>query len=233
MFVIAALFGEHSVVRSPIFLWTIWGFPRSSAIWNTVIEKVKHRLTDWKRFYLSKGGKTTLIKSTLSNLPTYFISLFLIIASVASQIEKLQSDYLWSGFRDIPKFHLIKWDKVCTHISSSGLGVRNMKTINQALLKKWLWRYNKELEVLWKSVITSKYSGLWGGIVVPMRLEGPMRWVSKSSTSDMDGGTSFATLDLCREMAPRLNFGASVGVVIVPLWTYSLYYSKLHKRKKK
>ena len=39
-----------------------------------------------KQLYLSKGGKGTLIKSTLSNLPTYFPSLFPIPVEVAMQI---------------------------------------------------------------------------------------------------------------------------------------------------
>ena len=37
-----------------------------------------------KCLYLSKGGTVTLIKSTLSNLPTYFVSLFHIPTSVAN-----------------------------------------------------------------------------------------------------------------------------------------------------
>ena len=45
------------------------------SIWNPIIEKMERRLAGWKRLYLSKGGKVTLIKSTLSNLPTYFLSL--------------------------------------------------------------------------------------------------------------------------------------------------------------
>jgi len=39
--------------------------------------------------YLSKGGRVTLIKSTLSNLPTYFMSLFPLPTGVANHIEKL------------------------------------------------------------------------------------------------------------------------------------------------
>jgi hypothetical protein len=39
--------------------------------------------------YLSKCGRVTLIKSTLSNFPTYFMSLFHIPASVVNRIEKL------------------------------------------------------------------------------------------------------------------------------------------------
>lgn len=49
---------------------------RGVAIWDPVIEKIKSRLVGWKRLYLSKEHKTTFIKSTLSNLPTYFLGLF-------------------------------------------------------------------------------------------------------------------------------------------------------------
>jgi hypothetical protein len=42
----------------------------------------------WNRLYLLKGGRLTLIKSTLSNLPTYYLSLFPIPLGVANKIEK-------------------------------------------------------------------------------------------------------------------------------------------------
>ena len=63
---------------------------KDKTIWNPILEKMKRRLTSWKCLYLSNGGRVTLIKSTLSNLPTYFLSLFPIPASVANRIEKLQ-----------------------------------------------------------------------------------------------------------------------------------------------
>ncbi len=49
---------------------------KSTAIWNPIIEKMEHRLAGWQRLYLSKGGRLALLKSTLSSLPTYFLSLF-------------------------------------------------------------------------------------------------------------------------------------------------------------
>ena len=57
---------------------------KDKTIWNPILEKMERRLTGWKCLYLSRGGRVTLIKSTLSNLPTYFLSLFPILAGVAN-----------------------------------------------------------------------------------------------------------------------------------------------------
>ena len=77
---------------------------KNKSIWNPILEKMEKRLAGWKRLYSSKGGRVTLIKSTLSNLPTYFLSLFPIPASVANRIETLQRNFLWGSFGDDPFF---------------------------------------------------------------------------------------------------------------------------------
>jgi len=80
--------------------------------------------------YLSKGGRTTLIKSTLSNLPTS--------ASVANCIEKFHLDFLWGGLGEEFKYHLVSWSKVCSTNFEGGLGIQNLRIFNRALLGKWL-----------------------------------------------------------------------------------------------
>jgi hypothetical protein len=62
---------------------------KEKLIWNLIIERMEKRLAGWKRLYLSKGGKVTLIKSTLSSLPTYFLSLLPILAGVAHRLERI------------------------------------------------------------------------------------------------------------------------------------------------
>ena len=61
---------------------------KSTAIWTLILERMEKRLAGWRKRHLSKGGRITLIKSTLSGLPTYFLSLFPIPTSVAHRLEK-------------------------------------------------------------------------------------------------------------------------------------------------
>ena len=49
------------------------------------------------------------------------------------------------------------WKKVCLRIEVGNLGIRNVVSFNQALLRKWLWRYGHEVTHLWKTVISTKY----------------------------------------------------------------------------
>ena len=132
-------------------------------IWNSVMERMEKRLAGWKKLYLSKGGCLTLIKSTLSSLPTYYLSLFPLPMEVARRLEQLQRDFLWGGMGDEPKFHLVNWHQICSPIQYGGLGIRRLSVFNKALLGKWLWRYAVESGALWRQVVDSKYGSQWGG----------------------------------------------------------------------
>lgn len=99
------------------------GVFKAKSIWDGVVDKIEKRLAGWKRLYLSKGGRITLIKSTLSNLPMYFLCLFLIPLGVANRMEKIFLDFLCGGLGNKEKFHLIKWDKTCSPLSCGGLGI--------------------------------------------------------------------------------------------------------------
>jgi hypothetical protein len=113
--------------------------------------------------YLSKGDRVTLLKSTLSNLPTYFLSLFPIPSSVVSRIEKLHRDFLGGSLGEEFKYHLVSWSTVCSPISEGGLGIRNLRIFKKALLEKWLWCYEHEIEALWRSIVDAKYGSTWAG----------------------------------------------------------------------
>ena len=81
---------------------------------------MEQRLGGWKRLYLSEGGKVTLIKSTLSSLPIYFLSILPLPRKVANRMEKIHRDFLWSGISGDSKVHLVKWAKVCQPMQVGG-----------------------------------------------------------------------------------------------------------------
>ena len=149
---------------SMLYLGMPLGAPyKGLSVWNSVVEKIEKLLASWQTLYLLKGGRLTLLKSTLSSLPTYFLSLFTIPASVAQRIEKLQRNFLWGGIGDEMKYHLVRWDQVCSPMDCGGLGVKNLTLFNKALLGKWLWRFGVEENHLWPRVIVAKYGMEWGG----------------------------------------------------------------------
>ena len=59
---------------------------KSPTVWNPILEKIERKLAGWK-LYLSKGGRLTLLKSALSSLPTYYLSLFTIPTHVANKLR--------------------------------------------------------------------------------------------------------------------------------------------------
>jgi hypothetical protein len=106
--------------------------------------------------YLSKGGRLTLIKSTLFNLPIYYMSLFPIPVGVANRLEKLKKDLLWGGINEEFKFHLVNWSTICSSKQIGGLGVRNL-----VQLIKHCWQsgcgITPQRGGLWRLVVEAKY----------------------------------------------------------------------------
>ena len=92
------------------------------------------------------------------------MTLFTIPASISCQLEKNVRDFLWSNKGAETGFHWVKWDDVCHPKQEGGLGIRLLCDINKACKAKWLCRFEKEDNTLWKNVVKMKMLiGLDGG----------------------------------------------------------------------
>lgn len=74
----------------------------------------------WKRHYLSKEEKLTLIKSILSIQPSYLFHIFVCHSKKGELkiLEQIQRDFLWGGIWGgggalVKKLHLVNWAIVC------------------------------------------------------------------------------------------------------------------------
>ena len=140
------------------------GAPHNSVtVWDGFEERFRKRLALWKRQYISKGGRITLIRSTLSSLPIYFMSLFRMPRRVRLRLEQIQRGFLWGGGNLEKKPHLVKWSTVCLDRKMGGLGIKSLAILNKALLCKWIWRFANERDSLWRNVILWKFGEERGG----------------------------------------------------------------------
>nr|XP_016514262.1 PREDICTED: uncharacterized protein LOC107831057 isoform X1 [Nicotiana tabacum]XP_016514264.1 PREDICTED: uncharacterized protein LOC107831057 isoform X2 [Nicotiana tabacum] len=67
---------------------------KDTTVWNPVIERVEKILAGWQKRYLSKGGKEVLIQSTLSSIPTFYLSLLQAPVSITDKLERIQRNFL-------------------------------------------------------------------------------------------------------------------------------------------
>ena len=103
---------------------------KTASIWNPILERMEKKLLGWKQLYLSKGCRLTLLKSILSSLPTYYLSLFIVPKAVVVRLERIQRIFLWGSLVECFKYPLVAWENVCLPCELGGLGIRNLVSFN-------------------------------------------------------------------------------------------------------
>ncbi|XP_028057321.1 uncharacterized protein LOC114261287 [Camellia sinensis] len=77
--------------------------PSRLSTWKPVLDKFKQKLSTWKRRLLSFAGRLTIIKSVMSNLPIYYLSLFKIPMGV-KQLRRFKQTFFGGDLTSEGKF---------------------------------------------------------------------------------------------------------------------------------
>ena len=85
-----------------------------------------------------------MIKSMLSSLPIYLMSILQLQRGVGLRLEQIQRDFLWGGGALVQRPQLVRWATICLDKRKGGLGVKSLSTLNKALLCKWSWSFANE-----------------------------------------------------------------------------------------
>nr|GFC38227.1 RNA-directed DNA polymerase, eukaryota [Tanacetum cinerariifolium] len=126
--------------------------------WDEMIFKMKKRLSRWKLYTLSVGGRLTLLNSVLGSTPIYNMSIFKVPKSVLNLMESLRRNF-FNGIQDGDrKIAWVKWSKVLASKKYGGLEVSSFYALNRALLFKWVWRYLSHDNSLWSRIIYAIHS---------------------------------------------------------------------------
>ena len=135
----------------------VGGNPRKVKFWEPVLSKLKSKLSVWKWRFLSMAGRLCLIKSVLAAVPLYYLSLFKAPEAVYKSITRIQRRFLWGWSKEKRPIYWSNWKDICKSKGEGGLGIRDIKMFNYALLAKWRWRSFYVDKGRWKDVLESKY----------------------------------------------------------------------------
>ncbi|GJR60403.1 RNA-directed DNA polymerase, eukaryota, reverse transcriptase zinc-binding domain protein [Tanacetum coccineum] len=125
--------------------------------WEDVISKVSNRLSNWKLKTLSIGGRLTLIKSVISSIPLYHMSIFKAPMGVLNKLESIRRNF-FNGIDGMDKkISWIGWDKILASKKNGGLGVSSLYATNRALLFKWIWRFFSQDSSWWSRFIQAMH----------------------------------------------------------------------------
>lgn len=125
--------------------------------WAPVEEKFRKKLNGWAAKTLSIGGRLTLIKSVLNNIPLYFFSLFKALKSIISKLEILRNKFFWGEVGQTRKIIWASNKRLYADYDNAGLKIGSLAAKNLALLAKWWWRFQTEKDKLWAPLISSIY----------------------------------------------------------------------------
>jgi len=77
---------------------------RRLLFWKPIIDRIKARLSEWKRRFLSFEGRLNLIKFVLSSLHVYALSFFRAPSAIISSLKSTLFLFFWVGVRIIGNF---------------------------------------------------------------------------------------------------------------------------------
>jgi hypothetical protein len=88
-----------------------------------VKDLVWQKINSWSSKCLSKAGREVMIKSVLQALPSYVMSIFLLPASIITNIENMINSFWWGcGGSSNRGIHWMSWEKQAMHKSHGGMG---------------------------------------------------------------------------------------------------------------
>jgi hypothetical protein len=99
-----------------------------------ILDKAATRMSGWQGNLMNIGGRRDLVKTVLSALPTYLLTVIKPPKMFYKDLDKLRQKFLW--VRNL-QLHggkcKVSWPKVYRPLSQGGLGIHNLELFGRSL----------------------------------------------------------------------------------------------------
>uniref|UniRef100_A0A452Y891 Uncharacterized protein n=1 Tax=Aegilops tauschii subsp. strangulata TaxID=200361 RepID=A0A452Y891_AEGTS len=127
------------------------------SMFQPIMERFIKRCSDWSERFMSHAAKEVLIKFVLQALPTYCMGFFKMTQGFCERYEKLIRDFWWGDENGHRKVHWMSWERMIKPKRGGGIGFKDMRLFNQALLARQAWRLIQRPNSLCARIVKSKY----------------------------------------------------------------------------
>jgi hypothetical protein len=114
-------------------------------------------LVEWDDDHTSQAAKEVLIKSIAQAIPVYVMSVFKLPLGLCDELTKMIRRYWWGAENGRRKTQWVAWDIMLRPKSHGGVGFRDMRIFNQALLARQAWRLVQHPDTLCAQILKARY----------------------------------------------------------------------------
>lgn len=118
---------------------------------------MRGKIESWCGREASCAGREVLIKSIAQAVPTYSMGCFLLPKNICKKMRMAISNYWWGSSADNRRIHWMSWDRLTHPKSEGGMGFKDLRCFNLAMLGKQGWRLITNPESLCAKVLKGRY----------------------------------------------------------------------------
>lgn len=128
-----------------------------------LVEKIRKKASGWAGRLLSFQRRVTLASSILSSILIHNLAVYKWHIACIKEVQRIIKNFIWSGNLSKRKLVVVQWKRVTTPIKEGGLGIRNLRGMNLALLIKhceWILSESND----WENFMALKFKkrdGTW------------------------------------------------------------------------
>ncbi|CAN1225361.1 Putative ribonuclease H protein At1g65750 [Linum grandiflorum] len=129
-----------------------------SVAFQSVHDRMWQKLQSWQGKKLSRGGNEVLLKAVAQALPAYCMNVFLLPDLLTEDLERMMNSFWWGSKRMTGKgVPWMSWERMTTRKEHGGLGFRDIRSFNLALLGKQVWRLLSQPNSIVSRIYRAKY----------------------------------------------------------------------------